>query len=244
MVIAVHGGEPTAWPVIGCVMKLSDRLSCVAQHVLPGLPMADIGTDHGQLPVWLVRTGMVPSAIAMDLRPSPLSVARRQVAMAGVGDRVECRLSDGLEKLTEREVATVTICGMGGGLMARILGAHPEVRESVARLVLQPNNDVEKLRRVLQALSWGICAEELLIEGRYVYPTIVAEKVVVSRCYDESELAFGPLLRVARSEAFVEMLEREARQVRRVLGQCQGSPEATRRFEARLALVEQELGRG
>lgn len=222
-------------------MNLSDRLSCVARHVLPGLPMADVGTDHGQLPVWLVRSGVVPSAIAMDLRKGPLSVAQRQVAVAGVGDRVECRLSDGLEKLTVREVATVTISGMGGGLMARILRAHPEVRQSMARLVLQPNNDVETLRRALQELSWGICAEELLIEDRYVYPTVVAEKVVVPKCYDDSELAFGPLLRKERSGAFVEMLEREARQIRRVLGQCQGSAEATLRFEARLALVEQEL---
>jgi tRNA (adenine22-N1)-methyltransferase len=223
-------------------MKLSERLSRVAQQVLPGRPMADVGTDHGQLPVWLVVTGVVPSAVAMDLREGPLSVARRQVAAAGVGERVDCRLSDGLAALRPGEVDTVTICGMGGGLMARILSAHPEVRQGTRRLVLQPNSDADVLRAALAALSWEIREEDLLIEGRYIYPTIAAEQSAVFPRYSDEDIAFGPILRQRRSPAFIELLQRQAAHIRRVLAQCRDSPEATARFTAELARVEAELG--
>ena len=222
-------------------MKLSERLFRVARHVLPGQPMADVGTDHGQLPVWLVHHGHVPRAIAMDLREGPLSVARRQVARGCVGAQVSCRLSDGLAALKPGEAATVTICGMGGGLMRTILNAHPAVRQSVKRLVLQPNNDAPQLRAALQAMSWGICEEDLLIEGRYIYPIIVAEQFDVSPRYDRQDIEFGPILRRRRLPEFTEMLRRQEAHIQWVLTQCQSSPESVARFSAELAMVQSEI---
>lgn len=222
-------------------MNLSERLMRVAHHVLPRQPMADVGTDHGRLPVWLVLQGVVPSAIAMDLRPAPLSVARRQVAQSGVADRVSCRLSDGLAALRPGEVATVTICGMGGGLMSRILSAQPAVLAQTERLVLQPNTDPAKLRAALQAMSWVIEDEDLLVEGRYVYPVVVAARAAVPVSYSDAEIAFGPILRQRRSPAFVEVLRRQEAHVLRILAQCSGSAAATERFSAELALVRTEL---
>ncbi|MFT5685348.1 MAG: tRNA (adenine22-N1)-methyltransferase, partial [Myxococcota bacterium] len=121
---------------------------------------------------------------------------------------------------------------------------EPVVRESVTRLVLQPNGDAGKLRAGLVGLGWGIVDERLLIEGRYVYPTIVAEKIGVTPGYVVEDLVFGPVLRRERSAVFVEMLERKAAYLRRVLGQCGSDVEATVRFQAELAMVEGELACG
>ena len=107
-------------------MRLSDRLETVVSMVRPAESAADIGTDHGHVPVELVRRGTVKRALAMDVRKGPLSRAEESVAMAGLENRIETRLSDGLEKLSPGEAETVVIAGMGGELMIHILeqGRH------------------------------------------------------------------------------------------------------------------------
>ena len=77
-------------------MRLSDRLETVVSMVRPAESAADIGTDHGHVPVELVRRGTVKRALAMDVRKGPLSRAEDSVAMAGLENRIETRLSDGL----------------------------------------------------------------------------------------------------------------------------------------------------
>ena len=221
-------------------MKLQQRLVRVGRQVLSGTPMADVGTDHGQLPVWLVQEELVPSAIAMDLRPGPLSVARRQVARAGVSDQVQTRLSDGMAALQPGEVSTVTVCGMGGVLIARILKARPDVLASLQRVVLQPNTDAHRVRQALQALSWRIVDEDLLIDGKYIYPIIAAEPSPVSQRYSREDIEFGPILRQRRPPELAEVLRRRADHVRGILARCQGSAEATERFSRELSMIESE----
>ena len=102
-------------------MRLSDRLETVVSMVRPAESAADIGTDHGHVPVELVRRGTVKRALAMDVRKGPLSRAEESVAMAGLENRIETRLSDGLEKLSPGEAEAVVIAGMGGELMIHIL---------------------------------------------------------------------------------------------------------------------------
>ncbi|MFO7172150.1 MAG: class I SAM-dependent methyltransferase [Bacillota bacterium] len=156
-------------------VSLPPRLQAVARWVLPGAPVADIGTDHGRLPVYLVQQGQVPRAVASDRLPGPLAAARRTVAAAGVADRVDLRLADGLAALQPGEVATVVVAGMGGLLMLKILAGRPEALRGVRRLVLQPNTDVEEVRRWLHAHGWRLVAEELAEDGGRFYVVLVAE---------------------------------------------------------------------
>ena len=107
-------------------VKLSKRLERIASFVQPGSRVADIGTDHGYVPIWLVQKGVCPSALAMDVRKGPLERAEEHVEEVGLSGKIELRLSDGLAKLKAGEADTVVIAGMGGKLTCRILeqGRH------------------------------------------------------------------------------------------------------------------------
>ena len=95
-------------------MKLSKRLETVASFVPKGSNIADIGTDHGYVPIYLVREGQAEHAVAMDVRKGPLERARAHVEAAGLGSRIDVRLSDGLAGLKPGEADCVVIAGMGG----------------------------------------------------------------------------------------------------------------------------------
>ena len=151
-------------------MRLSDRLETVVSMVRPAESAADIGTDHGHVPVELVRRGTVKRALAMDVRKGPLSRAEESVAMAGLENRIETRLSDGLEKLSPGEAEAVVIAGMGGETIIRILSQAPWTRSGETLLLLQPMTKQEPLRRWLNENGYAQCAERLVQDKDYLYP--------------------------------------------------------------------------
>ena len=102
-------------------MKLSNRLEMVVSFVKPGESAADVGTDHGHVPVELVRRGIVKRAYAMDVRKGPLSKAEENIAAARMKEKIETRLSDGVQKLSAGEAESVIIAGMGGELGIHIM---------------------------------------------------------------------------------------------------------------------------
>ena len=146
-------------------MKLDQRLSAVAALVRLGSRLADIGTDHAYLPVWLVQNGVCPAAIAADLRPGPLEAARRHVAAAGLEDRISLRLGDGLAPVFPGEADDIVIAGMGGETIAAILAAADWLADARLRLVLQPMSRAEETRRWLlkNGFSGMDTAQNLLI---------------------------------------------------------------------------------
>ncbi|GAB2703209.1 tRNA (adenine(22)-N(1))-methyltransferase [Paenibacillus thermoaerophilus] len=156
-------------------MKLSDRLRRIAEQVPAGSVVADIGTDHGLLPVALVSEGTAERAVAADVNRGPLEAARRQVAMAGLGDRIDLRLGNGLSVLREGEVDVVVIAGMGGSLIADILEAGRDRLPGVKRLVLQPNVAADQVRRWLLAREWKLIGEQILEEDEKIYEILTAE---------------------------------------------------------------------
>ena len=127
---------------------LGARLQKCADFVREGKKLADIGTDHGHVPVELVRRGTVKRALAMDVRKGPLSRAEESVAMAGLENRIETRLSDGLEKLSPGEAETVVIAGMGGELMIHILEQGRHMWDSVGQWILSPQSEIPKMRKL------------------------------------------------------------------------------------------------
>ena len=102
-------------------MQLSKRLAAVARLVSAGSRLADVGTDHGYVPISLVCEGKIPSAIAMDVNRGPLNRARAHIKAQGLEKYIDTRLSDGLAALAPGEADSVLIAGMGGMLMMRIL---------------------------------------------------------------------------------------------------------------------------
>ena len=149
-------------------MRLSERLERVVSFVRPCASAADIGTDHALVPVELVRRGIVKKAIAMDVRPGPLSRAKEQISRAGLSDQIEPRLSDGLATLKPQEAETVIIAGMGGELIIRILTEGRHMWDSVAQWVLSPHSEVFKVRGWILENGFSIEKEDMVCEdGKY-----------------------------------------------------------------------------
>lgn len=155
-------------------MQLSKRLQAVADMVTPGNRLADVGTDHGYVPIWLYEAGRVPSAIAMDLREGPLSRARENIQMHHLEDMIETRLSDGLARLSVGEADSVVIAGMGGMLMRKILEEGQAVLPSIKELILQPQSDLAVVRMYLKEQGFMICREDMVFEDGKYYPVIRA----------------------------------------------------------------------
>lgn len=152
--------------------ELSPRLASVAEQIPQGARLADIGTDHAYLPVWLLLQGRLSGVIAADLRGGPLERARQTAARYGVAERISFRLCDGLSGIRPEEVDTITIAGMGGETIAEILAAAPWTGKGDYRLLLQPMTAHAELRHWLNGHGFRIASERLTREGRTLYATL------------------------------------------------------------------------
>ena len=173
------------------VAEPSARLSAVGELVIGGAPMADIGTDHAGLPAWLVGSGRVPRAIAIDVAEGPIAAAT--AGTAGLSG-IEVRRGDGLSPLRDGEVATVVIAGMGGALMRRLVDAG--VPAGVRRLVLQPNTEWTATRAWIAAHEWAL-EDERIVEDRGKFYVVLAVAPVAGEApgWDEADLELGPISR-------------------------------------------------
>lgn len=149
-------------------MELSPRLQAIARQVPQGARLADVGTDHGYLPVWLLMNGCIKSAVAADLRAGPLDRARDTARQFQQTGRISFRLCDGLADVREDEVDTIAIAGMGGETIAAILHAAPWTRQDKL-LLLQPMTGAPKLRQWLQGNGYSILREAISREGKKLY---------------------------------------------------------------------------
>lgn len=191
-------------------MELSKRLSAVAAMVLPCASMADIGTDHGYLPIELVKNGTVGSAYACDVRTGPLSRAEAHIRREGLSDRIGTVLSDGLEALPA-PVDTVVMAGMGGALMAELLSSAkaqaPLIRANAARFVLQPQSEPELVRKAVYDLDLHIEKEDMVLDrGKYY---LILSAVPGRDEREAASLRFGTYLSENRHPVFREYLEKE-----------------------------------
>lgn len=151
-------------------VKITPRLKMVAELVPGCNTVADIGTDHGYLPIYLVNKGICERAIAADVNEGPLGAARKNIALTRVSDKIETVLSDGLKNIDTADV--VTIAGMGGELIASILEHR---KEGHVRFVLQPQRSYDYLRYYLARNGFVIRKEAIAKEGDKMYCAFYAE---------------------------------------------------------------------
>lgn len=154
--------------------SLSPRLRAVADLVPAGARLADVGTDHGRLPVWLIQHGIVERAVCSDLRPGPLSRAQALAERWQVSDRVIFRLCDGLSEISPSEADVITIAGMGGETIAAILHAARWTSRPGHRYILQAMSGMDGLRRYLAGNGFTIEREVLVEEGDTLYVVLLA----------------------------------------------------------------------
>lgn len=151
-------------------MQLSKRLQAIADMVRPCAVLADVGTDHGYLPIYLVQQKKVKRAIAMDVHTGPLQRADAHIRENGLSSYIETRLSDGVTALKIQEADTVVIAGMGGPLTEKILTEGFCVLEGVSELVLQPQSDIPHVRHFLCEQGYQIQEENMIEEEGKYYP--------------------------------------------------------------------------
>lgn len=200
-------------------MKLSQRLKTVASFVPKGSSLADIGTDHGYVPIYLTQKEWINHAIAMDVREGPLKRAGEHIREAGFESRIEVRLSDGLLKLSPGEANCVVIAGMGGELMIHILEEGRFLWETIGYFVLSPHSELDKVRKFLEKESFFIEKETMLKEEGKFYTIMGVSRVKREAVPWDREIyyRYGKTLVVARDPVLLQYLKKEQVQTENIL---------------------------
>lgn len=238
-------------------MKLSKRLEMVASFVGINARIADVGTDHGYIPIALVEQKLVEKAIAMDIRPGPLERAREHIRQHGLQEKIETRLSDGVKQLSVGEADTVIIAGMGGELVIHILEEGKNLWNFVEHWILSPQSELDKVRKYLIRQGFEIAKENMVKEdGKYyiVMDVVHTSKDKqqtdsdrinqMSRRLSEAEYYYGPVLIKEKNLVLIEFLEKEKGQLTGIiqgLEEKSGERSMARRkeLEKKLCLIQE-----
>lgn len=192
--------------------KISKRLLALAKLAGEGKCLADVGCDHGYLPIYLMKQGAVQRAVAMDVASGPLERAEAHIKEQGLSSYIETRRSDGLSALERGEAEIIVIAGMGGALMTKILSQGSSVLKEDTELILQPQSEIKEFRQYLASRGFRLLEEDMVQEDGKFYPMM---KITgLGYCTDENdfssvELKYGPLLLRRKHPVLKEYLLRQ-----------------------------------
>ena len=208
-------------------------MKAVASMVTPGNVLADVGTDHGYVPISLVQRKKIQKAIAMDINKGPLQRAKEHIAECQLEEFIETRLSDGVNKLEVGEVDSILIAGMGGELVIHILSEGMEVCRSVKELVLQPQSELGKVRKFLRENNFEIVDEDMVIEDGKYYPmmkVIPVEEMKLWEMLPEETIPacdmYGPFLLKNGNPSLRKYLVKQHKQLSAILKELEKQPES------------------
>lgn len=188
---------------------ISERLKAVAGMVTKGKKVADIGTDHGYVPIYLVENSICSKVYAMDINEGPLKIADKNIAIHGLSDKIETIQSNGMEKLKDNMVDGAIISGMGGDLIVDILSRGKNIK-GINELVLSPHRRVDLVRKYLLENNWEIIDEKMLIDSGKYYTIIKALKNDKKlHMYSDVELKYGKMLLDNKDLVLKGYLEKE-----------------------------------
>ncbi|MGT2924302.1 tRNA (adenine(22)-N(1))-methyltransferase [Streptococcus caviae] len=222
-------------------ISLSERLQEIAGFVPQGARLLDVGSDHAYLPLYLLEKGWIDYAIAGEVAKGPYSSAAENVDQAGLSERVDVRLADGLAAFTAVDkIDVITICGMGGRLIAEILEAGKAKLALVEQLILQPNNCEDELRLWLMANGFAITAEKMVADKQKYYEILVAEKGQMT--LSDLDLRFGPCLRQELSAVFKARWQKELSKLEQALMKIPETNEQDRQaVKAKISQIKEVL---
>ena len=184
---------------------LGSRLQTVADFVPLGSIVADIGTDHGYLPIELIKSGKCLKVIAGDVNEGPYLAAKRSVRDAALSAQIDIRLGSGLSILQKNEADIAVFCGMGGNLIRQLLMDDLVIVKSLKGLILQPQLGYRTIRRNLYEIGWHIADEAIAKEDGRIYQIIYAVPGKADMP-DDIELEVGAVLKQKRPPLFAEMI--------------------------------------
>ena len=221
-------------------MELSKRLYAVAALVTEGASVADVGTDHGYIPIYQIQEKIASRVIAMDINKGPLERARIHIEEQGLSDRIETRLSDGTQALVPGEADTLITAGMGGGLVIHILEEGKDVINQMKTCILQPQSEIDKVRRYLTQEHFLIVDEDMVEEDGKYYPILKVEHGE-SETYEEYEFYYGKKLLEKKHPVLRDFLLRECAIQEKILKQLNKQADSTSIRVRKAELAEEML---
>lgn len=208
-------------------------MKAVASMVTPGGVLADVGTDHGYVPISLVQRKKIQKAIAMDVNRGPLQRAKEHIVEYQLEEYIETRLSDGVQKLGVGEVDSILIAGMGGELVMHIISEGMEVCRSVKELILQPQSELGKVRKFLRENNFEIVDEDMVIEEGKYYPmmkVIPVDGIELWEVLPEEVIPacdmYGPFLLKNGNPSLRKYLVKQHKQLTKILKELEKQPES------------------
>ncbi|MGN1202983.1 MAG: class I SAM-dependent methyltransferase [Eubacterium sp.] len=186
------------------MQKLSKRLDAVASLVKPDSLIADVGTDHGYIPVYLCKAGKIKGAVACDINEGPLSSCNSLVEQERLVDKIKVRLSDGLDALYPDEFDTVIIAGMGGELIADILSRCQYI--SSKHIILNPMTHAELARKFLYDNGFEIKNDIIVRDGHHYYSVFDAVYTGKSTAKCRADYFLGNIKDFSEKEYFIHLL--------------------------------------
>lgn len=222
-------------------------MKAVASMVSTSGVLADIGTDHGYIPIALVERQKIKAAIAMDINAGPLARAAENIKAAHLEKYIETRLSDGVSALTPGEADSIVIAGMGGELTLHILQEGEQVCAAAEELILQPQSNIRKVREFLREHQYKIIDEDMVCEDGKYYPMMKVlhdeANDIWTRMNSETKAAcdiYGPLLLRNGNPVLRRYLVRQHKQLTGLLQKLTAqTPSAA--IEKRIAEISREL---
>lgn len=218
---------------------LSKRLQMNASCVTPGFRLADVGTDHGYIPIALVTEGVIPSALAMDVNQGPLKRALQHIQEHQLENYIGTRLSDGVQSLHPGEADSVLIAGMGGALTVRILTEGKEVLDTVKEIILQPQSEIGKVRRFLYENQYQIVREDMVLEDRKYY-TVMKAVHGEMRDYTDMDFAYGRLLLDQKHPVLKQYLTEEKEKLEELLRHLMEQNALSESTKSRIESLQEE----
>lgn len=185
-------------------IKLSPRLSACAELIRQDARLADVGCDHGYVPVSLVLSGRIKSAVACDINEAPLASCRRLVNEYKLSDKIKCVLSDGLENISGDEVDDILFAGMGGELIACLLSKCSYVKDK--HLVINAMTHPELARKWLYDNGFHIINDIIVPDGKHHYSVLDAEYSGETKGYTQTDLFIGKINDFSDKEFFEHLL--------------------------------------
>lgn len=224
-------------------MVIGKRLEKIASYVKKGMCVADIGTDHGYIPLYLVKEKISPFALAMDVNQGPLQKAQENICNHLLEHQIRTRLSDGIRQLQAAEVDCVIIAGMGGSLILKILEQDLDKLKTFKRFIISPHSEVESVREEVLKLGLDIVDEDILFEEGHFYPILICEPTEQIKYldyelpYDASVIyRYGRFLIQRKQTCFFAYLELQREKLQQLIKKVQGA-----NAKMRLEELEQEL---
>lgn len=198
----------------GDFLELSQRLLAVC-HFVTQKRVADIGTDHAYVPIYLHKKGIAKKIIACDINEKPLQKAQQNIMSHCAQNVITTRLGSGLQPLQPNEVDSIILSGMGGMLIIELLEQSKNILETTKELVLCPHLDVPAVRKYLHNIGFCIADEKMILEDTIFYTVLRAEKG--QQKYDkEIEYLFGKTLLDKKDEVLKQFLQYEKNRLQNI----------------------------